>query len=276
MRGPVQSNPPNGFDGAPLTNYLLNAHVFTRWGLKAETNRSLDNPRNSAGRLLPTTPPPVSDPAGYFAPPAFNYPEYLPVINGVDNMWGHFCSGTLGPIGRTFNHVVDGFSNTILAAECMRQCDAQRNFRYAFLPTGPSGTSTPFNEHSFGILPSLRSGTSGALFNTPFPSLTFGNTFMFQTQPKPEECNATRVQGLHGNYLMAAMCDGSVRAISSQVTRREPTGIMACGRLNHGTQFFDHRARGATAPDGIWDLLMMPADPPGSVLANTGEIGRER
>ena len=28
--------------------------------------------------------------------------------------------------------------------------------------------------------------------------------------------------------------------------------------------------------DEIWDMLMVPNDPPGNVLANTGEIGREK
>ena len=39
-------------------------------------------------------------------------------------------------------------------------------------------------------------------------------------------------------------------------------------------------AYGNTQPnligDGIWDMLIVPADPPGNVLANTGEIGKEK
>lgn len=181
-------------------------------------------------------------------------------------------------MGCRFEHVTDGLTNTIIAAEAMRQCDAFQAYRYAFFPTGPSGTATPFNEHGFGILPSLRSGTNGAWSVTRESGITaVGNTFMFQTQPRLQECNTTRVQALHGNFLMTAMADGSVRAISSLVSRREPIGVTACGRLNFGTTFFGSDAAGAgraDLTDGVWDMLMLPRD--GGVLANTGEIGRER
>jgi hypothetical protein len=76
---------------------------------------------------------------------------------------------------------------------------------------------------------------------------------------------------------MTAMADGSVRAISSLVERREPIGVTACGRLNFGTTFFGSDAAGAgraDITDGVWDMLMLPSD--GGVLANTGEIGREK
>jgi hypothetical protein len=167
----------------------------------------------------------------------------------------------------------------------MRQCDAKSTFRFAFLPTGPTGTNTNwFNEHAFGILPSLRQGT--LVSGTFVPSDTratvdaYGTTFMFQTQPRESECNAARMQALHGTYLMAAMCDGSVRAISSLVSRREPAGAAASGRDRFIAvgQLGDQGARGGNSArwDGVWDMLMVPNDPPGNVLGNTGEIGRER
>ena len=194
-------------------------------------------------------------------------------------------SGSSGPVGRRFDHVTDGISNTLLFAEAMRQCDAEQGLRYAFLPSGPGGLVSPtwFNEHAFGILPSLRqtvisaggaviSGTSRATVEA------FGNTLMFQTQPRQTECNPARLQALHGNFLMTAMCDGSVRAISSLVSRREPVGAAACGRARFGTNLGDYQSRGGQLPrtDGIWDMLMVPSDPPENVLSNTGEIGRER
>ncbi len=204
-------------------------------------------------------------------------------------------SGSIGPeAGRRFASVEDGLSNTFLFAEGMRQCDAERVYRHAFLPSGPGGTSNSpnwFNEHAFGILPSLRqvvtspndpvliSGTTRA----DIPS--FGHTLMFQTQPRPVDCNPARMQALHGNFLMTAMCDGSVRAISSLVSRREPVGSIDSGRSRFGSNLGDHQSRGGMdstnstlggRKDGVWDMLIVPVDPQENVLSNTGEVGRER
>lgn len=263
----------NQLANSPLTNYLLNAHVFTRFS----------GPRVPFGQPN----------AGFFPEPLF-----APIPNAGPprgaTTWDHVHSGNFvpqvppghtppapaayGPMGRRLEHVTDGLTNTIIAAEAMRQCDAFQVYRYAFFPTGPSGAATPFNEHGFGILPSLRSGKNGEWSVTRQPLITArGNTLMFQTQPRPQECNKTRVQALHGNFLMTAMADGSVRAISSLVERREPIGVTACGRLNFGTTFFGSDAAGAgraDITDGVWDMLMLPSD--GGVLANTGEIGREK
>ena len=263
----------NQLANSPLTNYLLNAHVFTKFSGPRETGGT-----PNAGSF----PPPLFAPVPNAGPPRgattwdhVHSGNFVPVVPGGETPPP---PASYGPIGRRFEHVTDGLSNTILAAEAMRQCDAMQSYRYAFFPTGPSGTATPFNEHAFGILPSLRSGTNGAWSVTREPlSTARGNTFMFQTQPRLHECNTTRVQALHGNFLMTAMADGSVRAISSLVSRREPIGVNSCGRLNFGTTFFGPDAAGATSlQDGIWDMLMLPNDPPGNVLANTGEIGREK
>jgi len=171
-------------------------------------------------------------------------------------------------------HVADGLTNTLLFGEGMRRCDNQASFRYAFLPSGPTGSNAFFNEHAFGILPSYRTTLSGT---ARAPTQAFGHTLMFQTQPAEIDCNYVRLQALHGHFLMVAMCDGSTRAISSLVSRREPVGASASGRARftddpQQTAF----ARGGRAEDvaQIWDMLMLPND--GGVLSNTGEIGREK
>ena len=60
------------------------------------------------------------------------------------------------------------------------------------------------------------------------------------------------------------------------MTRREPIAANACGRENFGTKFYNATSRGASETDRIWDMLMVPNDPPENVLANDGTIGRER
>jgi prepilin-type N-terminal cleavage/methylation domain-containing protein len=249
----------NQLRNSPLTNYLLNAHVMTKFSGPRWTTA------NPSGMTL------ADQNAGLF--PA---PRTAPVQSVTNTgTWGHIRSGSCGPVGRTFAHVTDGLTNSILMAEGMRQCDAGKTYRFAFFPSGPSGTSTPFNEHAFGIMPTLRASPNSDVPSTNMAAL--GNTFMFQTQPKLDECNTTRVQAMHGNYLMVAMCDGSTRAISSLVAAREPKGTNACGRHNYGTVFFDAVARGGLEKetDKVWDMLMVPNDPPGNVLTNDGTIGRE-
>jgi len=315
-RSPTRpSAAPSGYENAPLTNYQANAHVLTKFPLKRFVylesarwtdggNRWYETPAirphpqiANAGPVYPLTSP--NDPwiqmAGYFSPPRIYQPTgfidmsvygtWSPAYGGG---WNHTLSRMYGPeAGRRFAGIVDGLSNTFLFAEGMRQCDADRVYRHAFLPSGPGGTSISpnwFNEHAFGILPSLRqvvtdeirpvliSGTTRA--NVP----TFGHTLMFQTQPRPVDCNPARMQALHGNFLMTAMCDGSVRAISSLVSRREPVGSIASGRARFGSNLGDYQSRGGMEgrKDGVWDMLIVPVDPQENVLSNTGEVGRER
>jgi type II secretory pathway pseudopilin PulG len=287
MRAPSRSGTtPSGYEDSPLSNYQANAHVLTKFN----GGRYVLNAAGNSITLGASGPVWVNNPtvaqmefAGYFPPAKQAGPGGT--ITASD--WNHTMSETSGPVGgRRFDHVTDGISNTLLFAEAMRQCDAGQGLRYAFFPSGPGGASvspTWFNEHAFGMLPSLRqvvTSPGGAVISgtTRAPVEAFGNTLMFQTQPLQTACNPARVQALHGSFLMTAMCDGSVRAISSLVSRREPVGAAACGRSRFGTNRGDYQSRGGQLPrtDGIWDMLMVPSDPPENVLSNTGEIGRER
>lgn len=82
----------------------------------------------------------------------------------------------------------------------------------------------------------------------------YANTFMFQSQPKPQECSAIRSQANHGDILMVAMCDGSVRPIKSTVSRRE----MSDSDIE-GKQVGRDPVMGSGA-DGVWDMLMRAND----------------
>jgi prepilin-type N-terminal cleavage/methylation domain-containing protein len=132
-----------------------------------------------------------------------------------------------------YRDITDGLSNTILFAEGMRLCDS--TYRFAFW--------SKFNyrqSHNFGV------DWNGK-----------GNTFMFQSMPHRLRCNNWRVQGLHFGTLAVCLYDGSVRSLHKDISRREssnpdfPTiGVDAEFISSDPSHEFD----------GVWDLLMMPAD----------------
>ncbi len=91
----------------------------------------------------------------------------------------------------------------------------------------------------------------------------YANTFMFQSQPKPQECSAIRSQANHGDILMVAMCDGSVRPIKSSVSRREKSDSDTEGKQvgrdpNMGGG--PDASNKSTEADGVWDMLMRAND----------------
>jgi hypothetical protein len=237
-----------------LTNYQANAHVFTRFGTRLRGTEWHTGWYTERAGLFPT---------GFLLN---QNPDW-----GNNSWWRHSEAPIRGMLGRSLNQISDGLTNTILFAEGRRQCDNLAQYRAAFFPT-----NNEMNEHGFGIEPTWRRNDGTADSGKG----VYGNTLMFQTMPTIAQTNPLRVQALHGNYLMVAMCDGSTRAISSLVSRREPIGVNASGRENFGTVFYDNQSRGADPasprPDGIWDMLMVPNDPTGNVLSNTGEIGREQ
>jgi prepilin-type N-terminal cleavage/methylation domain-containing protein len=292
FRSPVTSGSMDA-SNQQLTNYQANAHVFMRFRPRitfeavphpTKTGRwgiLLDGMKLWGGSGYGSEESAIADilSTGEFQGRTLTQAGlFNPIFTGVSNnaLWQHSMSATSGPPGRSLNDVTDGLSNTILFAEGRRQCDNLSQYRAAFFPTG-----NPMHEHGFGIECQWRKDDGTLALdpnNKPFP--TFGNTLMFQTMPTMAQTNPLRVQALHGNYLMVAMCDGSTRAISSLVSRREPIGVNASGRENFGTVFYSAESRGAyptsPRPDGVWDMLMVPNDPRGNVLSNTGEIGREK
>lgn len=267
------STPPHWMEPArdnqpwSLTNYMANAHVFLKFGTGRRFSGSglsyaddwMGGRWGRATGAWTTT----------NGPAAFTHNETYQV----------------GVPPRQFAHINDGLSNTIMFGEAMRRCDAdprsseRGKFRYAFLPTA---TQPAGEEHTFGIDPAV-SNTGSSLTYAGFGG--YGNTLMFQQRPPPAGCNQFRLQANH-DVLNVAMCDGSVRGISSRVTRREQCDPDVAGR-EYGRDTYNPAGLGAvgtgsgnTLPngitDGIWDMLMVPNDPTGNVLANTGEIGKEK
>lgn len=91
----------------------------------------------------------------------------------------------------------------------------------------------------------------------------YANTFMFQSQPKPVDCSSIRAQSNHGDVLMVAMCDGSVRQVKSSISRRERSDSDRDGKevgrdpnMGGGVDRFGK----STQPDGAWDMMMRAND----------------
>jgi prepilin-type N-terminal cleavage/methylation domain-containing protein len=244
---------PAGRDGArwSTTNYVANAHVFMKFsGQRLLSGSSSDPTLSTMGGRFPRAK------SSWTGNPDFT----------------HLVSGTRGLAARQFAHVIDGLSNTMMFGEVMRQCDNGNAMRYAFLPTTERG-----EEHPFGIDLAINAATAGVANWGDF-AMAYGNTLMFQQRPPQAGCNKYRLQANH-EVLNVAMCDGSVRGISPRVTRREQCDPDVAGR-EYGKDTYNPMGLGGVTgtgiTDGIWDMLMVPNDPTGNVLANTGEIGKEK
>ena len=238
-----------GKDGAnwSLTNYLANTHAFLKFG----------------SRLLDATP--LTDPTGTGG--LFSFPPAKRNSALVSDQYLHVYGEGTGYNPRQFVHIGDGLSNTILFAEAMRQCDKGGTNRFAFLPSGYTA-----NEHGFGFEPQMRN-TAGVVARNG----GYGHTLMFQTRTPPDGASPLRAQGNHGTVLMVAMCDGSVRAIASTVSCRESADPNWEGRI-YGANTYNPVGRGGglAYADGVWDMLLVPNDPAGNVLMNTGKLGQEK
>ena len=238
----VGKDPPNNWS---FTNYLANAHAFMKFG-----------PRLPDGRF------------GY---PMFKRDGIVTASGGLASpfaMSAAFSGEVTGFPPRQFTHIGDGLSNTILFAEAMRQCERGTVNRFAFLPSGYA-----LHEHGFGIEPTLAAGT------TTVSTGGYGHTLMFQDRTPPDEASLMRAQANHGSVLMVAMCDGSVRGIASTVSCRENADPNWEGRI-YGADTYNAIGRGGSSAgnyaDGVWDMLLVPNDPAGNVLMNTGKLGQEK
>lgn len=262
-----------------LTNYLANAHVFIKFNSSRLTRSGPQSPpgTNSNDTRL-----------GLFSPANRSQKPLTAVWWSAGWLFRHQNASqhSLDPV--SLGRLTDGLSNTILFGECMRQCDNNLSYRYAFLPT-----RFPTHEHAFGIEPVVagKSATfwgSSCTWNGDTAGTPHGNTLMFQTRPNVSGCNKFRLQANHGGVLMTVMCDGSVRAISPTVSHREAVDPDVEGRIAYspdgndiepgtyddvGRGFGDDQPDDAPGSWGVWDMLMVGNDQ--QVLVNTGEVGKE-
>jgi prepilin-type N-terminal cleavage/methylation domain-containing protein len=271
-RGPTDKvplkNPANGTDDWSLTNYQANAHAFIKFGPVVASGTTVT--RGPGGRIISTLTS-GSNMGGRFPRAVANQGATLRTFGHHDVLTSGIANGFSA---RRFEHLLDGQTNTILFGEGMRQCDGGNSFRVAFLPTGDAG-----NEHAFGIDLSILDPTNGSMtaaLNAGFGG--FGNTLMFQMRPGVKGCNKFRLQANHEDVLNVAMADGSVRAISATVSRREQVDPDVAGRT-YGADTYHPVGLGGKAgySDGVWDMLLLPTDgSEGQVLLNTGEVGKEK
>jgi prepilin-type N-terminal cleavage/methylation domain-containing protein len=120
--------------------------------------------------------------------------------------------------------ITDGTSNTLMWAEIYSRCKTSYNYTspgYSYSYSygydrvwnyDPDSTSTTgtvtysFNPYSYN---SSFTGTTYAMFETYVP---------FQVKPSPNNCEYYAAQSTTSGGLLAALCDGSVRSISSGVS----------------------------------------------------------
>jgi prepilin-type N-terminal cleavage/methylation domain-containing protein len=134
-----------------------------------------------------------------------------PSSQPIPNAPGAGGVGWLAPPSQ-FRNITDGLSNVILFGEGYMQCGSY--FRRALYPP---------NLHNFG----LTIGLIHYAFKPPgyiptgvsyFEQFGMPNTFMFQAQPAPDECDALKAQTPH-KMMHVALADGSVRSVSPGISQ---------------------------------------------------------
>jgi prepilin-type N-terminal cleavage/methylation domain-containing protein len=159
----------------------------------------------------------------------------------------------------TFSRIADGLSNTVMFAERMGHCRGTNypapgaspslgGFTYSIWARGPGdgGSATPVSPWSAG--PTAQYYWDTPAFDVPFDvptNSTYGprsdpsfrnpqpnpggvpNPGGIQGSPVPTQCDYRRLQALHGSVMNAALADGSVRTVSTDISAR--TWLVVCG-----------------------------------------------
>ncbi len=132
----------------------------------------------------------------------------------------------------------DGLSTTILFGEGYSMCDGTP--RLALLNTQSNGNPDNWRPwyDCFGIDWQKRP-----------------NTYLFQAGASEFDCNNWRAQSGHTGGMNIALCDGSVKFITDQLSTREIVTTRPAG-IEYGVNArFDNKQ-----PWGVWDRLLLPRD----------------
>jgi prepilin-type N-terminal cleavage/methylation domain-containing protein/prepilin-type processing-associated H-X9-DG protein len=112
--------------------------------------------------------------------------------------------------------VQDGTANTVAFAERYKNCSPSTGgctlpaWAWNTIVNGGDAWSSPtFGAQNDGNIQRMNMG--GALY-------TYNNSVAFQAGPSPAQCNWYVTQGGHTGSMQIAMCDGSVRGVSTGVS----------------------------------------------------------